>query len=412
MNLKKTNKIDKKRNLFIVLGAITIFLLGNIVARFGFIIGPNFIEHYKVIKFVDEYSKYSGLFEARKTIINNYNGDVDDEELLDGAIKGMAASLKDPYTTYMNEDEYKKFNMSNSGIRIGIGVSITVQDDCVTITQIEEGKPAERAGLKVGDIITKVDGEDINGNSSKAVSLISNTSKNSTLLTVLRDSETFDFELEKEEIKRDSVEFEKINEDVGYIRLKDFNEDSSTEFINALTELKDDGMKGLVFDLRSNGGGFLNEAENIASQFIPKDKVITTLNNKFDKKKTSLSKGGIAEEIPVVLLVNKGTASASEVVTGALRDYNIATIVGTNTYGKGVAQSTFKVKSTKGALKLTIDSFYTPNGENINKVGIKPDYEIELTEEDVQGGYSREKDSQYKKALEIINEKLKQEAYE
>lgn len=407
MNLKKTDPNNKKHNIFIVLGAIIIFLFGNIVARFGFIVGPDFIDHYKAIKFSDEYSKYSGLFEARKTIINNYNGDIDDETLLDGAIKGMAASLQDPYTVYMNEDEYKKFNMSNSGIRIGIGVSITVQDNCVTITEIEEGKPAERAGLKVGDIIIKVDGEDINGDSSKAVSLISKTSKNSTLLTILRDSETFDVELETEEIKKNSVEFEMINSDVGYIRLKDFNEDSSTEFINALRELKDNGMKGLIFDLRSNGGGFLTEAENIASQFIPKDKVITTLNNKFDKEKTSLSKGGIAEDIPVVLIVNKGTASASEVVTGALRDYNIATIVGTNTYGKGVAQNTFKIKSTKGALKLTVDSFYVPSGENIDKIGIKPDYEVELTEEDVAGGYSTEKDPQYKKALEIINEKLK-----
>ena len=407
MNLKGTNQFNKKYNVFIILGAISIFLLGNIVARFGFIIGPNFKDYYKVVKFVDGYSKYSGLFEARNVIINNYNGNVDDEVLLDGAIKGMAASLKDPYTTYMNEDEYKKFNMSNSGVRIGIGVAITVQDDYVTISDIEEGKPAERAGLKVGDIITKVDGEDINGESSKAVTLISNTSKNSTILTILRDNETFDVEIEKEEIKSDSVESEMISSDVGYIRLKNFNEDSSTEFIDALTELKNNGMKGLIFDLRSNGGGFLTEAENIASQFIPKDKVITTLNNKFNKEKTSLSKGGIAEDIPVVLLVNKNTASASEVVTGALRDYGIATIVGTNTYGKGVAQSTYKIRSTDGALKLTIDSFYTPNGENINKVGIKPDYEVELTEEDIKGGYSREVDPQYKKALDIINEKLK-----
>ena len=407
MNLKGTNQFNKKYNVFIILGAVIIFLLGNIVARFGFIIGPNFKDYYKVVKFVDGYSKYSGLFEARNVIINNYNGDVDDEVLLDGAIKGMAASLKDPYTTYMNEDEYKRFNMSNSGVRIGIGVAITVQDDYVTISDIEEEKPAERAGLKVGDIITKVDGEDINGDSSKAVKLISNTSKNSTILTILRDNETFDVEIEKEEIKSDSVESEMISSDVGYIRLKNFNEDSSTEFIDALTELKNNGMKGLIFDLRSNGGGFLTEAENIASQFIPKDKVITTLNNKFNKEKTSLSKGGIAEDIPVVLLVNKNTASASEVVTGALRDYGIATIVGTNTYGKGVAQSTYKIRSTDGALKLTIDSFYTPNGENINKVGIKPDYEVELTEEDIKGGYSKEADPQFKKALDIINEKLK-----
>lgn len=407
MNLKEAKQVKRKNYIFIILGVIVVFLIGNITARFGFIIGPNFKEYHNAVKYAEEYSKYSGLFEARQTIINNYNGDIDDSVLLDGAIKGMTASLNDPYSVYMNADEYKKFNMSNSGIRIGIGISISVQNDRVTIISVEEGKPADKADLKTGDIILKVDGEDIEGDTSKAVSLISDATKNSTVLTILREDETFEVELEKEEIKSSSTESEMLNDKVGYIRLKDFNEGSSDEFIEALTQLKDNGMEGLIFDLRSNGGGFLNEAENIASQFIPKDEVITTLNNKFNKQKVSLSKGGIAEDIPVVLLVNSNTASASEVVTGALRDYNIATIVGTNTYGKGVAQSTFKIKSTEGALKVTIDSFYTPNGDNINKVGIKPDYEVELTEEDVKGGYTKEKDPQYQKAIEIINEKLK-----
>lgn len=407
MNLKEAKQVKRKNYIFIILGVIVVFLIGNITARFGFIIGPNFKEYHNAVKYAEEYSKYSGLFEARQTIINNYNGDIDDSVLLDGAIKGMTASLNDPYSVYMNADEYKKFNMSNSGIRIGIGISISVQNDRVTIISVEEGKPADKVDLKTGDIILKVDGEDIEGDTSKAVSLISDATKNSTVLTILREDETFEVELEKEEIKSSSTESEMLNDKVGYIRLKDFNEGSSDEFIEALTQLKDNGMEGLIFDLRSNGGGFLNEAENIASQFIPKDEVITTLNNKFNKQKVSLSKGGIAEDIPVVLLVNSNTASASEVVTGALRDYNIATIVGTNTYGKGVAQSTFKIKSTEGALKVTIDSFYTPNGDNINKVGIKPDYEVELTEEDVKGGYTKEKDPQYQKAIEIINEKLK-----
>ena len=407
MSLNKVTKEKKKSYIIITAGAVAIFLLGNITARFGFIIGPHFKEHYRAVKYSDQYNEYAGLFEARKTLIDNYNGDVDDSVLLDGAIKGMAASLQDPYTVYMNEGEYNKFNMSNSGLRVGIGVSVAVRDDKVTILDVEAGKPADKADLKSGDIIVKVDGEEINDDSSKAVSLISDTQSNTTLLTILRNGETFDVELTKEEIKSSSVEEEMVNDKIGYIRLKNFNEDSSSEFINALTNLKNQGMEGLIFDLRSNGGGFLTEAENIASQFIPKGKVITALNNKFDNKKTSISKGGIAEDIPVVLLVNGNTASASEVVTGALRDYDIAAIVGTNTYGKGVAQSTFAIKSTEGALKVTIDNFYTPNGENINKIGIKPDYEVELTKEDVSGGYTKEKDPQYQKALEVINEKLK-----
>lgn len=407
MNLNKKTTSKRKSYMVIITGIIVAFLIGNVTARFGFIIGPNFKEYYNTVKYVDEYSKYAGLFEARQTLINNYNGDVDDDVLLDGAIKGMTSSLQDPYTVYMNEEEYKKFNMSNSGLRIGIGITIKVENEQVTIINVEEGKPADKANLKTGDVIVKVDGYEVNGDSSKAISIISDSKSEKAVLTILRGEETFDVELTKEEIKSNSVESELIDERVGYIRLKDFNEDSSVEFIDALTNLMNQGIEGLIFDLRGNGGGYLTEAENIASQFIPEGEIITTLNNKFNKKKTSLSKGGIAENIPVVLLVNGKTASASEVVTGALRDYNIATIVGTNTYGKGVAQSTFQIKLTDGALKVTIDNFYTPNGENINKIGIKPDYEVQLTEEDVSGGYSKEKDPQYIKALEVISEKIK-----
>lgn len=407
MSLKKVKKENKKSYILITVGAIAIFLIGNLTARFGFIIGPNFKEHYKAIKYADEYSEYAGLFEARQILASHYNGDIDDDVLLDGAIKGMASSLQDPYTVYMNADEYNKFNMSNSGLRVGIGVTIIVEDDKVTISDVEEGKPADKGNLKAGDVIVKIDGEEVNGDSNKAVSLIGKTESDTTVLTILRDDETFDVELTKEEIKSSSVESEMINDKIGYIRLKNFNEGSSSEFINSLTNFKNQGMEALIFDLRSNGGGFLTEAEDIASQFIPEGEVITTLNNKFGKKKTSVSKGGIAQGIPVVLLVNGNTASASEVVTGALRDYNIAAIVGTNTYGKGVAQTTFGLKLTSGALKVTIDNFYTPNGENINKIGIKPDYEVELTKEDVSNGYSKEKDPQYQKALEVINEKLK-----
>lgn len=194
---------------------------------------------------------------------------------------------------------------------------------------------------------------------------------------------------------------------VGYIRLKDFNEEASKSFITTLSDLKDKGMVGLILDLRGNGGGFLTEAESIASQFVPEGEVITTLNNKFNKEKKSLSKGGIAQNMPVVLLVDGNTASASEVLTGALRDYGIAKTVGTNTYGKGVAQAPFTLESTEGALKITIDNFYTPNGENIHKVGIKPDYEVKLSKEDVNKEYSRKTDPQFLKGLEVIKEKIK-----
>lgn len=409
-NVEGKTKENKNRNaMFKGAGVILIsFVIGNVSARYGLFIGPNSSEYSKAVKYADDYSTYAGLFEARQTLIDNYNGDVNDSVLLDGAIKGMASSLKDPYTMYMTQEEYNKFTMSNAGLRIGIGVTISVKNEKLVIEAVEDGKPANEANILAGDIIVKVDGEEIGGDISKAVSLISNTNSDTTVLTIEREgTENFDVEVKKEEIRTESVSGEMIDENIGYIRLKDFNENSSTEFIDMLSSLIDSGMNGVIFDLRGNGGGYLTEAVNIASQFIPKDEVITTLNNKFNKEKVSVSKGGIAENMPVVLLVDSNTASASEVVTGALRDHNIAVTVGTNTYGKGVAQSTFKVKNTQGAIKITIDNFYTPNGENINKVGIKPDYEVTLTEEDVSGEYSKSTDPQFQKALEVIKEKSK-----
>lgn len=405
--LKKKKDRNRNSKMLICLVVIIGFLAGNVSARFGLFIGPKSQDYSKAVKYVDEYSSYAGLFEAREVLINNYNGDVKDTTLLEGAIKGMAASLKDPYTLYMTKEEYEKFNLSNSGLRVGIGVTITVQDDKVTIINIEEGNPADKAGLKVGDAIIKVDGTEVGNKTTTAISLISQNDSNKTVLTILRGEETFDVEVAKEEIRTEAVHFERVEDNIGYIQLKNFNEGASKEFIEALSDLRDNGVTGVIVDLRDNGGGFLTEAEKIASQFIEEGKVITTLSNKFGKEKVSKSKGGIAQDLEVVLLVNGNTASASEVLTGALRDYSVATIVGTNTYGKGIAQAPFTLENTEGALKVTIDNFYTPNGENIHKIGIKPDYEVALTEEDVKNGYSRDTDPQYLKALEVIKEKVK-----
>ena len=173
-----------------------------------------------------------------------------------------------------------------------------------------------------------------------------------------------------------------------------------------LEELKKQGMKALVFDLRSNGGGLLTQAARIASEFIPKDKIMTYTIDKYEKRDVK-STGGSAEGMPLVVLTDGYTASASEIVTGALRDYKAATIVGTKTYGKGVVQVPFELKSGNGGLKVTISKYYTPSGENINKVGINPDYEVELNEDELKEEYTKEKDSQINKALEILNEELK-----
>lgn len=404
-NGKKINKKYIKIIITVVILIIT-FIGGNVVARFGLFIGPNSGKYTKSVLNADVVSEYSGLFEAREVLMRNYNGDINDSTLVQGAIYGLTASLKDPYTLYMNAKEYEKYLLSNEGIHVGIGITVTLQNKELVVINVEEGGPAEKAGIKVGDTILKINGEDINGDLAKAASLLQREVGTEFTLNIRNISnEISDIKVFSEEIKIDAVESKMVDKSIGYIRLKNFNEGASDSFIEALTQLEDEGMKGLIIDLRNNPGGFLTEAEKIGSQFIPEGEVITTLKDKNDNKKDSISTGGIAEDMPVVLLINGSTASASEVITGAFRDYDIATTVGTTTYGKGVAQGTYNMKNTEGAIKITIQKFYTPNGENIHKIGISPDYKVELTDSDKIFEFS--KDPQYQKALEVIKEKTR-----
>lgn len=407
----RVNKKRKKNNLSVILTIVivgTSFIVGNVSGRLGLFIGPNSNKYSQVVKNVDYIDSYEGFFEARDLLMKNYNGDIDDEMLLQGALKGMAASLQDPYTVYMSEKEYEKYLLSNEGIHVGIGITVSLRNDQVAVISVEKDMPADKANIVAGDIILKINDEEVGNSVAKVATLLQGDEGEYSKITMQRsEGETYDVEVAKVQIKIDSATGEMVEDSIGYIRLKDFNEKASDSFIDALSTLKDGGMKGLIIDLRGNPGGFLTEAEKISSQFIPEGKVITTLKDKYDKEKISLSKGGIAEDIPVVLLIDGNTASASEVLTGALRDYNIATTVGTKTYGKGVAQAPYTLKNTTGALKITVQKFYTPNGENIHKTGVEPDYEVKITESDVKVTYDRNQDTQYQKALQVIKEKAK-----
>ena len=407
---EKTNnrKIFKRCILStgILVALVGAFGLGNLASAYGF--GYRAGELVTIGKYSDEVSKFSTLFEVEEQLENLYDGDMDEEAMIDGAIKGMTNALNDPYTVYMTTDEFDKYMESNSGEFKGIGVYMSVQDEKVVVSSVIEGSPAEKVGIQAGDIIAYVDDEEIAGDSDKAVSMIKGTDKTSVKVTVLRNNEPIDFDVTREQIKTSSVSGEMVSDNVGYIRLSTFDENVSKDFLNKLQEFKDKGMKGLIFDLRSNGGGYLKEAVNIASQFIPKGDTITYTIDKKDKKTVLSSKGGIEEDMPIVILTDGYTASASEVVTGALKDYNIAETVGTTTFGKGIVQLPFELKSGDGALKVTVSKYYTPNGDNIHKIGIAPDYEVKLTKEEASmNPYDKNKDPQFLKALEVINQKIK-----
>lgn len=409
-NKKKNKKIPfilKSIAIFIVV--VLSFTLGNVAMRYGVVIGPNSSEYRSVVSNIDELKKYSNLLEVRSYIGQLYDGEIDDELLVEGATKGMANALGDPYTVYMDRVEFAKYMDSNSGEFMGIGVYITASTDSVVVSGLIDGGNASKVGIKPGDIIMEVDGENIGKDVSKAVSIISGPEEKTMSIKIGREgSEPFDIEVSRGKVETVSSKGEMVTDKIGYLMFSTFDKNSSEKLIKNLDELKSNGMKGLIIDLRGNGGGYLDEAIKIASKFIPRDKTVTYTLDKYDKKKVYKSSGNKEiDDYPVVILIDEYSASASEVFTGALRDYDVAETVGMTSFGKGIVQSIFPLENDNGGLKITTSKYYSPNGDNIHGKGIEPDYKVKLPEDIKNKQYSREIDTQYQKALEVMEGKLK-----
>ena len=394
--------------LFIGTG-IGMFYGGNIAATKGFILTSVPEKAVEDLSKISDANKYSDLFELRSLLMAKYDGDIDDNVLLEGAMKGMASALKDPYTVYMNANEYTDFIESNNNF-YGIGAQIGVRDGNVVIVAPIEGSPADKAGIKAGDIIIKVDDYEVEDtNSEEVVSRVRGEEGVAVKLTVKRGEEELEFEVVREEIQSESVKGEILEGNIGYIEITTFSdEEVSVKFTEKLNELIESGMEKLILDLRGNPGGYLDKCVEIASNFIPEGEMITYTIDKYDNKQVSLSQGGDAIGMSLVVLVDGGSASASEVVTGALKDNNVATVIGTTTFGKGIVQQLIPFverDGDTGALKVTTSKYYCPNGENIHGTGITPDITVELSEEVLSQEYSRDIDTQFQKALEVIREK-------
>lgn len=413
------NKIQKGKRYkkpLIIVGIVLIFLLsnfmffymGNMFAFSGLSLRSVSEDVAKDVSEVKDVKKYELLFQVRDALLTKYDGEIDDNDLLEAAIKGMTQSLNDPYTVFMNADEYNSFVEQSEGHFVGIGAQLGIKDDKVTVVAPLEGSPAEKAGLKAGDVILKVDGTEITEpNVEKTVSMIKGEQGDPVTLTISREgSEYQDITIVRDVVKVVSVKGELIDGNIGYIQMSSFDEDVAENFKEKIVELKNKGMKGMILDLRGNPGGYLTEAVKVASQFIPKGDIVTYTIDKYGNKQESKSVGGEAQGMPLVILIDGGSASASEVVTGALRDYEAGTIVGTTSFGKGVVQQLIEFSDGSGGLKVTTSKYYTPNGENIHKIGIEPDIEVEIPDEISQKEYDRSIDPQFKKALEVIKEKI------
>ena len=336
-----------------------------------------------------------------------YNKDIKDENLEAGLLKGLVAGLGDPYSQYLTAEEMAKLSETTTGKFQGIGVIISPDEDgTVTVISPIKGSPADRAGIESGDKILKINGKDFSAEKINEASKEMRGEKGTTVKILLlkkKNLKTEEVEIKREEIKIDSILKNKIG-DLGYIGITMFDEETGKDFVKALNELTSEGVKGIILDMRGNPGGVVDAAVEIGDAILPKTSFVTLKDNKGEVVQ-DYKLDDSYNDIKMVVLVNEGSASASEILAGAIRDLDRAKIIGKKTYGKGVVQNVMSLPGGDG-LKLTTSEYFTPSGKSINKKGIVPDIEVDLPD-DVEGiGIDyKDTDTQLQKAIEVINEK-------
>ncbi|MEA4972605.1 MAG: S41 family peptidase [Candidatus Metalachnospira sp.] len=326
----------------------------------------------------------------------NYIGDFENSDLKDTMYSAMADSMGDPYTVYLTEKQMQAFVQNSDGTICGIGIVISQDKESgnCKIREVLENSPAEKAGIKAGDILKAIDGVNVEGKSVIDISSLTKGQKGTKIkITVERNGTDLDFEAERSNIDMQYVK-SRVDGDIGYIKITEFSKLTAKQFKKAIEELKAQNIKGLIIDLRDNPGGMIDIVTEIADDLLPEGIITYTVDKKGNRNDFVSSAGEL--DMPIAVLVNGGSASASELLAGALQDYGKGVIVGTQTFGKGIVQGLYSLGDGSG-IKITIQKYYTPNGVCIQGVGITPDYEVENSDQN---------DAQYSKALEILKNKI------
>lgn len=341
---------------------------------------------------------FSPFWETWTLLHNEYvDQPLDDVLLMRGAIRGMLESLGDQHTSYMDPKEFKDENSSLAGNYEGIGAYVDTTGEYLTIISPINSSPAEKAGLRAGDQVIAIDGEDMSGITPELArqKVLGPAGSEVTLTIKRKDVETpFEVKIIRAQIIIASVESKMLENNVGYIKLNTFGDTTTEELKTQLGELKENGAKGYILDLRNNGGGYLMTAVEVSSQFIGTGKiVIEKYGDARQNDEYSAMPGGFAIDVPLIVLVNEGSASASEIVAGALQDYGRGRLVGVTTYGKGSVQIWTPLSDNQGAVRITVAKWLTPNGRTIHEVGLTPDVIVEMTEEDYAKGLDPQLDA-------------------
>lgn len=335
-----------------------------------------------------------------------YLEDAQESALEQGVYKGMIEALQDPYSTYYSQEELEELQNKTQGIYYGIGARVGIDADTQLprIASVIEGTPAQEAGLMAGDLLYEVDGTCVQGmDLNSAVALVKGDEGTIVHLTVIREGETdyLEFDVERRKLENETVTYEMMEDGIGYIQIQEFDDVTVDQFSEALDACRREGMQGLILDLRGNPGGNLSTVCEIARMMLPEGLIVYTEEKNGDREEYTCDGSRQLTE-PLVVLVDSNSASASEILAGAVKDYGIGTLVGTTTFGKGIVQRIMKL-SDGSAVKLTVSKYYTPKGNNIHEIGISPDVEVPFEAE----AYLEDgTDNQLDKAVEVLKEKM------
>lgn len=395
----KTDRIRKiyKTIMLIVLTVAITFIITSVVMYNQY--GKNNIKYIAT-------DGMSSTFQMFRNYINQkYIGEIDDKAMLESAIKGYVKGLGDTYSEYITPEEMKEYMEDTTGKYVGIGVYIAddTQNNQIIVLMPIKDSPAEKAGIKSGDIITKIDGIEYKGEQlNQASNALKQGEGTKAKVEVLRNKETLTFEIERKSIKVNHIESKVLDGNIGYIQITTFDEGCYDEFVKNWKNLKNNNITSLIIDLRNNGGGIVQESLNIADMMVERDKTLLITTSKQKDEEVTKSKNDKTIDMPIAILINENTASSSEILAAAIKENNEkVTLIGKNTYGKGVIQTIYSLSDGSG-LKLTTNEYFTPNRNTINKVGIKPDIEIDFPEDESLYTIEQSKDTQLQKAIEIL----------
>lgn len=387
-------KTDYKKMFIKVFAVACIFILGLLVGSNRIKLGPDGVYRKSIQKTSESSLDYNGVNELYSALKDGFDGQIENSKAEDGLKAGLVKSAGDPYTEYMNSEESKEFSEQLDGTFDGIGAELGKKDQNIVIISPLDGFPAQKAGMKAGDVIVKINNESAYDLSiNEAVKKIRGAKGTHVKLQIARDGKPIDLDIVRDTINLPSVKSEVTTDNIGIIKITRFGPDTAELADKYANELKSKNVKAVILDMRGNPGGLLDAAVKVSSLWLPKGKTI--LSEKRDNKtiKTYEANGNsVLLGLPTVVLIDEGSASASEITAGALKDNGVATLIGQKSYGKGSVQEVRNLQDG-GTLKVTIAHWFTPNGRNIDKEGIEPDQKVTISDDDYKAGKDPQKDT-------------------